>query len=147
LSVQQIRRKATIPRSACDLGCGFSFGQTTGQRTGYEYGRVCHRRNTGGLDAGSNKIEKGARMGEIDLFAISCLKFFHPAWAKDFLLPIVLAVLICFLLAPVVTELEKFGSHPVLAVLSTVAIAFGVLAAILATVLLQTGRLASHSVT
>jgi predicted PurR-regulated permease PerM len=64
--------------------------------------------------------------------------FFALSWAKDFLLPIILAILISFLLAPVVTRLEKFGLHPVLAILSTVAIAFAVIGAIFATVLVQT---------
>jgi predicted PurR-regulated permease PerM len=64
--------------------------------------------------------------------------FFVLSWAKDFLLPIILAILISFLLAPVVTRLEKFGLHPVLAILSTVAIAFAVVGAIFATVLVQT---------
>ena len=39
--------------------------------------------------------------------------FFVLSWAKDFLLPIILAILISFLLAPVVTRLEKFGLHPI----------------------------------
>jgi predicted PurR-regulated permease PerM len=37
-------------------------------------------------------------------------------WAKDFLLPVVLAALIGFLLIPVVSRLERWGLHPILAV-------------------------------
>jgi predicted PurR-regulated permease PerM len=59
------------------------------------------------------------------------------SWAKDFLLPIVLATLISFLLTPAVTQLERWGLHPALAVLSTVAIAFALIGAVLATVSVQ----------
>jgi predicted PurR-regulated permease PerM len=44
-------------------------------------------------------------------------------WAKEFLLPIVLAALIGFLLMPLVSRLERWGRHPVLAALSVVACA------------------------
>ena len=58
-------------------------------------------------------------------------------WAKEFLLPIILAVLISFLLRPVVARLEKWGLHPVLAVLSVAAIAFAVIGALCATMSTQ----------
>jgi predicted PurR-regulated permease PerM len=48
-------------------------------------------------------------------------------WAKDFLLPIVLAILFSLLLAPVVSRLERWRFPPVLAVLSVVAIAFAII--------------------
>ena len=49
----------------------------------------------------------------------------------------VLAILISFLLTPAVTRLERWGLHPGLAVLSTVAIAFALIGAIFATVSVQ----------
>ena len=59
------------------------------------------------------------------------------SWAKDFLLPIVLAVLVSFLLTPAVTYLERRRLPSGLAVLSTVAIAFALIGAVLATVSVQ----------
>jgi predicted PurR-regulated permease PerM len=59
------------------------------------------------------------------------------SWAKDFLLPIVLASLSSFLLAPAVSRLERWGLHSVLAVLSTVAMAFAIIGAVCATVSVQ----------
>ena len=59
------------------------------------------------------------------------------SWAKDFLLPIVLAMLVSFLLTPAVTYLERRRLPSGLAVLSTVAIAFALIGAVLATVSVQ----------
>src|SRR5215469_18307284 len=64
-------------------------------------------------------------------------------WAKEFLLPIVLAILIIFLLAPVVSRLERLGLHPVLAVLSVAAIAFAVIGGLCATITMQALDLAN----
>lgn len=64
-------------------------------------------------------------------------------WAKEFLLPIVLAILISFLLAPAVSRLERWGLHPVLAVLSVVAIAFAIIGVLCATVSMQALDLAN----
>jgi predicted PurR-regulated permease PerM len=58
-------------------------------------------------------------------------------WAKEFLLPIVLAILISFLLAPVVSRLERWGLHPVLAVFGVATIAFALIGAVCATMSLQ----------
>jgi predicted PurR-regulated permease PerM len=58
-------------------------------------------------------------------------------WAKEFLLPIVLAILISFLLAPVVSRLERWGVHPVLAVFGVATIAFALIGAVCATMSLQ----------
>jgi predicted PurR-regulated permease PerM len=55
------------------------------------------------------------------------------SWAKEFLLPIILAMLISFLLTPVVSRLERLGFHLVLATLSVVAIAFVFIGALCAT--------------
>jgi predicted PurR-regulated permease PerM len=54
-------------------------------------------------------------------------------WAKEFLLPIVLAVLVSFLLAPVVSRLERWGLHPVVAVLSVAGIAFALIGVVCTT--------------
>ena len=59
------------------------------------------------------------------------------AWAKEFLLPIVLAILISFLLAPVVSRLERWGFHPVLAVLSVATFSFAILGAICTTMSME----------
>lgn len=59
------------------------------------------------------------------------------AWAKEFLLPIVLAVLISFLLAPVVSRLERWGFHPVLAVLSVATFSFALLGALCTTLSME----------
>ena len=59
------------------------------------------------------------------------------AWAKEFLLPIVLAALASFLLAPLISRLERAGLRPVFAVLGVVALAFVIIGAICATVSVQ----------
>jgi predicted PurR-regulated permease PerM len=59
------------------------------------------------------------------------------AWAKEFLLPVVLAILISFLLAPVVSRLERWGFHPVLAVLGVATIAFVMIGGLCATMSIQ----------
>jgi len=49
------------------------------------------------------------------------------AWAKEFLLPLILAILISFVLAPVISRLERWHFPRVVAVLSVVAIAFALI--------------------
>jgi predicted PurR-regulated permease PerM len=66
-------------------------------------------------------------------FAYLVVILYAFSWAKDFLLPIVLAATLSFLLAPVVSRLEKSGFRPVYAVLSVVAIAFAFIAVLCAT--------------
>src|SRR5438132_9363633 len=51
-------------------------------------------------------------------------------WAREFLLPIILAIVLSFLLAPVIAHLERWGLHPILAVLSVVAVAFAIIGAL-----------------
>jgi predicted PurR-regulated permease PerM len=65
------------------------------------------------------------------------LVLFSFTWAKEFLLPIVLAVIISFLLAPVVTRLERWGFHPVLAVLSVATFAFALLGVLCTTISME----------
>jgi predicted PurR-regulated permease PerM len=78
-------------------------------------------------------IDFGRLTGLIYLVVIFCAL----SWAKDFLLPIVLAALVSFLLTPAVARLERWGLQSGLAVLSTVAIAFILIGTILATVSVQ----------
>ncbi|HEX3443337.1 MAG TPA: AI-2E family transporter [Chthoniobacterales bacterium] len=60
------------------------------------------------------------------------------SWAKEFLLPIILAILISFLLTPVVSRLERLGFHAVSAVLSVVIIAFVFIGALCGTLSVET---------
>jgi predicted PurR-regulated permease PerM len=55
------------------------------------------------------------------------------AWAKEFLLPLILAILISFLLAPVVSRLERWHFPRAVAVLSVVAIAFALIGGLCST--------------
>ena len=59
------------------------------------------------------------------------------AWAKEFLLPLILAVLISFLLAPIVSRLERWHFPRAVAVLSVVAIAFALIGGLCSTLSLQ----------
>lgn len=59
------------------------------------------------------------------------------AWAKEFLLPLILAILISFLLAPVVSRLERWRFPRVVAVLSVVAIAFALIGGLFLTLSLE----------
>jgi predicted PurR-regulated permease PerM len=59
------------------------------------------------------------------------------SWAKEFFLPMVLAILISFLLASAVSRLERWGLHSVLAVLSVVAIAFVIIGVLCTTLSVQ----------
>jgi predicted PurR-regulated permease PerM len=59
------------------------------------------------------------------------------AWAKEFLLPLILAILISFLLAPVVSRLERWHFPRAVAVLSVVAIAFALIGGLCSTLSLQ----------
>ena len=68
------------------------------------------------------------------LVVILCLCF----GAKEFLLPIVLGTLISFLLAPLVSRLERWGFHPILAIFAVVTIAFALLGAVCTTVSVET---------
>jgi predicted PurR-regulated permease PerM len=86
---------------------------------------------------GRRKSRKVLEFGKLTGLAYLVVSFCALSWAKDFLLPIVLAILISFLLTPAVNRLERFGLHPGLAILSTVAIAFALIGAVLATVSVQ----------
>jgi predicted PurR-regulated permease PerM len=79
------------------------------------------------------EFEPGTLVPLAYLFAI--LSVF--VWAKEFLLPLILAVLISFLLAPVVSRLERWRFPRAIAVLSVVAIVFAVIGLLCSTLSLQ----------
>jgi predicted PurR-regulated permease PerM len=87
--------------------------------------------------ADSTKSTKQSEFDRLIGLAYLVLIFCALSWAKDFLLPIALASLISFLLAPAVSRLERWRLPAVLAVLSTVAMAFVVIGAVCATVSVQ----------
>jgi predicted PurR-regulated permease PerM len=64
-------------------------------------------------------------------------------WAKEFVLPIVLAILFSLLLTPVVSRLENWRFPPVLAVLSVVGVAFAIIGGLCATVSVEALDLAN----
>src|SRR5580700_1502286 len=59
------------------------------------------------------------------------------AWAKELLLPLILAILISFLLAPVVSRLERWRFPRAVAVLSVVAIGFALIGGLCSTLSLE----------
>jgi predicted PurR-regulated permease PerM len=75
--------------------------------------------------------------------AYPVLILFVFVWAKEFLLPIVLAVLFSLLLTPVVSRLERWHFPPVLAVLSVVGIAFVLIGGLCTTVSVEALDLAN----
>src|SRR6516165_1384786 len=81
-----------------------------------------------------NESKKGRLVELAYLVVILCL----CSWAKELLLPIVLAILISFLLAPLVSRLEHWGFHPILAIFGVVAIAFALQGAVCTTVSVET---------
>src|ERR1700674_2008556 len=60
------------------------------------------------------------------------------SWGKEFLLPIILAILISFLLAPVVSRLERWKFKPALAVLTVVGVAFAIIGLVSMTISVET---------
>jgi predicted PurR-regulated permease PerM len=92
-----------------------------------------------------DKAESGSRieLGKLIELAYLVVILCVFVWAKEFLLPIVLAILISFLLAPLVSRLERLGLHPVLAVLSVAAIAFAIIGGLCSTVAMQALDLAN----
>jgi predicted PurR-regulated permease PerM len=86
----------------------------------------------------SQVSSKPSEFAKLIQLAYLILALFAFSWAKEFLLPIVLAILISFLLRPVVSRLERWGFHPVLTVLSVVATAFVLIGVLCATLSVQT---------
>ena len=81
--------------------------------------------------------EKPIKVRKLIDVAYLVLIFAAFAWAKEFLLPLILAILISFLLAPVVSRLERWHFPRVVAVLSVVAIAFALIGGLCSTLSLQ----------
>jgi hypothetical protein len=62
--------------------------------------------------------KKPSRFDRLMALAYLVVTLSGLAWAKEFLLPIVLAGFTCFLLAPLISRLERAGLKPVFAVLA-----------------------------
>src|SRR5580658_10959195 len=88
-------------------------------------------------DIVESKKPSQSQYGKLVGLAYLVLILFACTWAKEFLLPIVLAILISFLLAPVVSRLERWGFHPVLAVLSVATFSFAILGALCTTMSME----------
>jgi predicted PurR-regulated permease PerM len=77
---------------------------------------------------------RGSDLDKLAALAYPVLILCGFIWAKEFLLPVVLAILVSLLLTPVVSRLERWRFPPVLAVLSVVAVAFAIIAGLCTTV-------------
>ena len=80
---------------------------------------------------------KSVQLGTLIQLAYLVVILSAFAWAKEFLLPLILAVLISFLLAPVVSRLERWRFPSAVAVLSVVAIVFALVGILCSTLSLQ----------
>ena len=78
-------------------------------------------------------VDLGKLIGGVYL-AVIVLVF---VWAKEFLLPLALAILISFLLTPVVSRLERWRFPRAVAVLSVVAIVFALIGGVCSTLSLE----------
>jgi predicted PurR-regulated permease PerM len=81
--------------------------------------------------------EKPGELGKLIQVAYLVVILSVFAWAKEFLLPLILAILISFLLAPVVSRLERWRFPRTVAVLSVVAIVFALIGGLCSTLSLQ----------
>src|ERR1700730_13497517 len=81
--------------------------------------------------------EKPLELGRLIQVAYLVVILSVFAWAKELLLPLILAILISFLLAPVVSRLERWRFPRAIAVLSVVAIVFALLGGLCSTLSLQ----------
>jgi predicted PurR-regulated permease PerM len=81
--------------------------------------------------------EKPVELGKLIEIAYLVIILAAFAWAKEFLLPLILAMLISFLLAPVVSRLERWRFPRVVAVLSVVAIAIAIIGGLCSTLSLE----------
>ena len=81
--------------------------------------------------------EKPGELGKLIQVAYLVVILSVFAWAKEFLLPLILAILISFLLAPVVSRLERWRFPRAVAVLSVVAIVFALIGGLCSTLSLQ----------
>src|SRR5580700_9836990 len=81
--------------------------------------------------------EKPVELGRLIQVAYLVVILSAFAWAKELLLPLILAILISFLLAPVVSRLERWQFPRPVAVLSVVAIGFALIGALCSTLSLE----------
>jgi predicted PurR-regulated permease PerM len=81
--------------------------------------------------------EKPVELGKLIQIAYLVVILWAFAWAKEFLLPLILAILISFLLVPVVSRLERWRFPRAIAVLSVVAIVFALIGVLCSTLSLQ----------
>jgi predicted PurR-regulated permease PerM len=86
----------------------------------------------------TNESKKPHEIGRLVELAYLVVILGLCSWAKDFLLPVVLAALISFLIAPLVSRLERWGFHSIVAVFAVVAVAFALLGAVCTTVSIET---------
>jgi predicted PurR-regulated permease PerM len=86
---------------------------------------------------------RGSDLDKLAALAYPVLILCGFIWAKEFLLPVVLAILVSLLLTPVVSRLERWRFPPVLAVLSVVAVAFAIIAGLCTTVSVEALDLAN----
>jgi predicted PurR-regulated permease PerM len=86
----------------------------------------------------TNESKKPLEIGRLVGLAYLVVFLGLCSWAKDFLLPIVLAALISFLVAPLVSRLESWGFHSIIAVFAVVAVAFALIGAVCTTVSIET---------
>src|SRR6516165_2748057 len=86
----------------------------------------------------ANESKKPREIGRLVQLAYLIVFLSLCSWAKDFLLPIVLAALTSFLVAPLVSRLESWGFHSIIAVFAVVAVAFALLGAVCTTVSIET---------
>jgi predicted PurR-regulated permease PerM len=91
----------------------------------------------------ANEIKKPRKIARLIELAYVVVILCLCSWAKEFLLPVILAALISFLLAPLVSRLERWGVKPVLAVSAVVAVAVAVLGTVCMTVSIETLDLAN----
>jgi predicted PurR-regulated permease PerM len=81
--------------------------------------------------------EKPIELGRLIQVAYLVVILSAFAWAKELLLPLILAILISFLLAPVVSRLERWRFPRAVAVLSVVAIGFALIGGLCSTLSLE----------
>jgi predicted PurR-regulated permease PerM len=79
-------------------------------------------------------MKKALEFGRLSGLAYFVVVLCTLYWGKDFLLPIVLAALVSFLLTPAVIRLERIGAQPFLAVVGTVFLAVVLCGTVAATV-------------
>jgi predicted PurR-regulated permease PerM len=91
----------------------------------------------------ADETRKPREISRLIELAYAVVIFCLCSWAREFLLPVILAALISFLLAPLVLRLERLGFHSILAVFTVVAVTVAVLGIVCMTVSIETLDLAN----